>query len=135
MILNPAPPTDSTTGERPMSRHRALIGAMLVLCLLFAQWVGYAHAIAHGHVQGNAAAHLSKAERVADAGKGLFDHQQASSACIALDAATLGAGLCSNDLALPAVHAPRLPAVTLIDQRWLPVFSAHFSTRAPPLNA
>lgn len=135
MILNPALHIDSTTGERRKLRHRALIGALLVLCLLFAQWVGYAHAIAHWHGQGSAAAHWQKGERIADAGNGLFDHQKASGACVALDAATLGAGPCSSGLALPALHAPQQPPVTLAEPSWRPAFSALFSTRAPPLNA
>ncbi len=123
------------TGARSLLRPRAVVGAWLVLCLLLAQWVGYAHAIAHWHGQGSNAVHLQKAERVADAGTGLFDHQNASGTCIALDAVALGAGPCSSGLALPAVHAPQLPPVALAEQRWLPAFSAHFSTRAPPLNA
>jgi hypothetical protein len=135
MILNPTLHIDSGARERRTLRHRALIGALLVLSLLLVQWVGYAHAIAHWHGQGSVAAHLQNAERIVDAGNGLFDHQKASGACVALDAATLGAGPCSSSFALPALHAPQLPPVTLPEPRWRPAFSALFSTRAPPLNA
>ena len=138
MIPIPSIHSRIAASERRLLRPRAVVGALLVLCLLLAQWVGYAHAIAHWHGQGSNAAHLKhlqKAERVADAGNGLFDHQKASGACVALDAVALGAGLCSSGLALPAAHAPQLPPVALTEQRWLPAFSALFATRAPPLNA
>lgn len=124
----------STSAGYRMLRHRALVSALLVLCLLLAQWVGYAHAIAHWHGLGNGGAHLLQAERIAD-GSPVFDHQKSSGACAAFDAATLGAGLCHSGLALPAVHVPQLPPVAQDTQRWLPAFSPLFSTRAPPLNA
>ncbi len=127
-------PLAGTTASHPVLRHRALVSALLVLCLLLAQWVGYAHAIAHWHGQGMGGAHLQQSERIADASS-LFDHPKASGACTALDAATLGAGLCSSGLALPAVHVPPLPLVAQDTQRWLPAFSPLFPTRAPPLNA
>ena len=133
MILTLARQSSTSAGERCIHPARALMGALLVLCLLLSQWVGYAHAIAHWH--GNAAAHLQKAERSADASTGLFEHQKASGTCIALDAAALGAGLCSSALALPVAHAPQLRPDMLAAQRWLPAFSPLFSTRAPPLNA
>ncbi len=133
MILNLVRQTSTAAGDRCIRPARAFMGALLVLCLLLSQWVGYAHAIGHWH--GNATAHLQKAERSADASTGLFDHQKASGACIALDAVALGAGLCSSALALPVAHAPQLRPDMLAAQRWLPAFSALFSTRAPPLNA
>ncbi len=123
-----------TTASHRRLRHRAFASAMLVLCLLVAQWVGYAHAIAHWHGQEMGAAHLQQSERIADASP-VFDHQKASGACAALDAATLGAGLCSSSFALPAVHVPQRPPVAQDTQRWLPAFSPFFPTRAPPLNA
>lgn len=124
-----------TANDGRMLRRRALVGAWLVLCLLLAQWVGYAHAIAHWHGQGSAAAHLQKSERGADVAASVFDHQKASGTCVALDAATLGAGLCSSGLALLAVPAPQQPPAMPAGPRWLPAFSPLFSTRAPPLDA
>lgn len=126
---------DAASGDRRTNRQRAFIGTLLVLCLLLAQWVGYAHAIAHVHGQGNVGTHAAVADRGADTSSGPFEHQKASGACAALDAAALGAGLCSKGLALQALHAPQLPPVERASQPWLPAFAPHFSTRAPPLNA
>ena len=125
---------DAASGRRT-NRQRAFIGTLLVLCLLLAQWVGYAHAIAHVHGQGNAGTHAAIADRGTDTSPAPFEHQKASGACAALDAAALGAGLCSTGLVLQALHAPQLPRVERAAQPWLPAFAPHFATRAPPLNA
>ena len=125
----------SATGGRRLHRPRALIGALLVLCLLLAQWVGLSHAIAHAHGLGNASLHQALADRGADGnptGNGLFDHPRASGACAALDAATLGAGPCTDIAMLPVQRAAQVPAVALPLQRWHSPFIANFSTRAPP---
>ncbi len=137
MILTHAQSHSASAGDRRIRRQRSFAGTLLVLCLLFAQWVGYAHAIAHWHGQGNAGAHLQKAERIAiaDATTGLFDHQKASGACVALDAATLGVSLCSSALTLPAIHQPPLLQAMPAAPFWLPAFSPLFSPRAPPLSA
>ncbi len=115
---------------------RALLGALLVLCLLLSQWLGYAHAIAHLHGQANVVSHV-QGEPPAGSGAGsvLFEHQKASGSCAALDAATLGAGLCGDGLALSALRAPQVPAPDFQHQPWRAAFTPLFSSRAPPRNA
>ncbi len=129
--------------ERRTQRQRAFVGVLLVLCLLLAQWVGYAHAIAHAHGQGNLNAPLQVAELNSDARgdagndakAGLFDHARASGACVALDASALGAGPCADIALLPVQRATLAPATAVLLQRWHPPFTANFATRAPPVNA
>lgn len=121
---------------QPTPVRRALLGALLVLCLLLSQWLGYSHAIAHMHGQANAAAHAQgEPPAGTQPGSGLFEHQKASGACAALDAATLGASLCSDGLALSALRAPQVPAPALQYQAWRPAFIPLFSSRAPPPDA
>jgi hypothetical protein len=117
-------------------RQRALVGALLVLCLLLAQWIGLAHAIAHAH--GQSSVDLQLAERGNDNTPviaGLFDHAKASGACAALDAATLGTGPCSDIAMPPLQRAEQVPAPAVLLQRWHPPFVASFSSRAPPIDA
>ncbi len=130
-------PLTGTAGHRKL-RQRALVSALLVLCLLVAQWVGLAHAVAHAHGLGNAGIDLVSAERSADtspASPGLFDHPRASGACAALDAATLGAGPCADISVLPVQRAVQAPMPAVLLQRWYQPFVASFSTRAPPVDA
>ncbi len=118
------------------SPQRALLGALLVLCLLFAQWLGHTHAITHLQGQTALAGQL-ELEAAADPGSAssLFDHPKASTACAAFDAATLGAGLCSEFASLWVTRAPQVAAPAIVLQRWQPLFTPVFSSRAPPLNA
>ena len=79
---------DATHGVRAQSRRHAQIALWLVLCLMFAQWLGYAHAIVHAGAKAE-----SLISQPAQSGPSIasFDHLAASNACAALDAATLGA--------------------------------------------
>ena len=111
-----------------LKRRTALLGVLLILSLLFTQWLGYAHAVSHGV----ASPEMTKA--VQSAG-GPSDHAKSASACAALDAATLGAGLHSAGWPpLPALAVNGAVALPL-RSGWHRLFSAHFSSRAPPLNA
>ena len=105
-----------------------LMSVVLMLSLLFAQWLGYGHAIAH-------ADGLNEATRVESAKAGTADHQKTASACAAFDAATLGAGLHSPPLALAAISTPSFAPAALTPVGHAPAFFAHFSSRAPPLKA
>lgn len=109
------------------SRRGALMGILLALSLLFTQWAGYAHAIAH-------AGGVTEFTKTSQAGVPL-EHAKSASACAAFDAATLGAGTLNSVLpALPVVQESN--SVTLpLRAGWHRQFSAHFSSRAPPLNA
>ncbi len=118
--------------EHPAPRRCSAITALWVaMCLLFAQWLGYAHAISHAGLKSDTASVQSVA---ADKASVVFDHQKASTTCAALDAATLGVGLHS---------APALAALlTFSDSNadcaflspWQQSFVALFSSRAPPFS-
>ncbi len=109
-------------------RRHHWLALTLILSLLFSQWLGFGHAVAHG----NGSPEFRQATvKVA----GLPDHQKASGACAALDAATLAAGLPTPDF-IPALAVLTHGPVTLpLRAGWHRLFTAHFSTRAPPLNA
>ncbi len=99
---------------------------LLAVSLLFSQWLGYAHAIAHAGVG---------AEPV-KAYAGVSDHVKSAGACAALDAAALGAGLQGAGLAPLAALAASEPVVLPLRSGWHRLFTTHFSSRAPPaLNA
>lgn len=110
-------------------RSTALIGMLLAVSLLFSQWLGYGHAIAHAGV---AAEPLKAAQAYA----GVADHAKSAGTCAALDAAALGAGLQGAGLPpLPAMAADG-PVTLPLRSGWHRLFTAHFSSRAPPrLNA
>ncbi len=109
-------------------RRRHWLALTLILSLLFVQWIGFGHSIAHGNG-------LPELRQTAAKAIGLPDHQKAAGACAALDAATLGAGLPTADF-VPAFAVPDHGPVTLpLRAGWHRLFTAHFSSRAPPLNA
>lgn len=119
-----------STARRP--RRIAFLGMLLALSLLFMQWLGYAHAVAHGIPHTGAP---SEFESAAQLKTDAFDHAKSSGACASLDALALGAGLQSAALpTLPAI-AHDAPAALPLRAGWHRLFNAHFSTRAPPLNA
>lgn len=108
-------------------RRSALMGILLALSLLFTQWLGYAHAIAHA---GGATDYAKVAQ--AD---GALEHAKSAGACAAFDAATLGAGTLNSVLpAMPVVQKSG-PVALPLRAGWHRQFTAHFSSRAPPLNA
>lgn len=114
------------------SRHRssALIALWLVMCLLFAQWLGFAHAISHAGLKPEI---TSSQVLAADKASLVFDHQKASNSCASLDAATLGASLHSAPvLALLLTLSPSRIDCALLNP-WQQSFIALFSSRAPPL--
>lgn len=113
-----------------MKHRSAFLGLLLVLSLLFTQWLGYAHALAH--VGGPVDVATSTESQSAD---GLFEHAKSAGACAAFDAATLDAGLHqAGATLLPALLAERAVALPL-RAGWHRLFHAHFSSRAPPLYA
>ena len=124
-LHNAAPPT---RGHAPIAPWLAL---WLALCLMFAQWLGYTHAIAHAGAKAE-----SLISQSAQSGQSIssFDHQAASNACASLDAAALGASLHSPAfMPLLALLADTIQS-TSHPAGWLQHFIALFSSRAPPLH-
>lgn len=113
-----------------LSGVRCAAFVVLICSLLFAQWLGLAHAIGHAGV----AIELS-AEQPASAANGGFDHQKSATACAALDGVTLGAALHSPPFSPALLAATPLPLAWMAEAGWIAAFRAHFSSRAPPLTA
>jgi len=113
-----------------LSGKRLTAPVLLILSLLFAQWLGLAHAIGHAGV----AVELSSEQQTPTVHGG-FDHQKSATACAALEGATLGAALHSPVFLTPVRTTSPLPAVWMSEASWIADFHAYFSSRAPPLNA
>lgn len=113
---------------RKPHRHAALLSLALMLSLLFTQWLGYAHLIAH-------ADGVNEASRIENAKSGIPDHQKTASACAAFDAATLGAGLHTPDIRLTIAPSASFAPQAALPASHAPAFFAHFASRAPPLKA
>ncbi len=109
-------------------RRHHWLALTLILSLLFTQWLGVSHAVAHG----NGLPELKQATAKA---LGLPDHAKSSGACAALDAATLGAGPPAVDFVPAFATLDDGPVALPLRTGWHRLFVAHFSSRAPPLNA
>lgn len=115
----------------PRLTFRSALTGLLLLSLLFAQWLGHTHAFAHG----GAGSDVMQSADASSSPDGLFEHTKSAGNCAAFDAATLGLALHAAAppplLSLPAGSPSSLP----LRSGWHRLFTAHFSTRAPPLNA
>lgn len=119
MSLNPI-------SHRKLHHKAALLS--LALMLLFTQWLGYAHLIAH--TDG-----VNEVTRIEASKSGIPDHQKTASACAAFDAAALGAGLHTPDIILAVAPSASFAPQTATPAGHAPAFFAHFASRAPPLKA
>jgi len=111
-------------------RHPALSALLLVLALLFAQWLGLAHRIEHAGLAlpvQQTAANLSSLQTDASYDKSL------NHSCALLDAAALAAVLNSPCLNLAILPGAQVLAPWLAFASWDAPFLRHFSARAPPL--
>lgn len=108
----------------------AVLNLLLVLSLLFAQWLGASHAIAHASQ--NVVISVTNAEpAVGDT----FDHQKSSSFCSLFDAAALGAAVHTTPCTDPSFFNPSLHEQSRFSASWIQPFNVFFSSRAPPLYA
>ncbi|MCE2871011.1 MAG: hypothetical protein LW714_06320 [Oxalobacteraceae bacterium] len=102
----------------------------LVFCLLFAQWLGYAHAINHAGTQSEPLVSQSAQNSYA----GCFDHQHAGHSCTLLEAGTLGASLTAASFQITAIAPPYFIVASAMCFGFQQIFIALFSTRAPPAH-
>ncbi len=107
--------------------RRRWLALTLVLSLLFTQWLGLAHAVAHGSGMPEYRPLVLKTA-------GLFDHQKSSGTCAALDDAALGAGVSTSSFVPALLAFAEGPAIVPLRAGRDRPFTAHFSSRAPPLN-
>ncbi len=110
-----------------IERRHPWLAIMVVLSLLFTQWLGFGHAIAHG----NGLPEFSQSKAKVGA---LPEHQKSSSTCAALDAATLAAGMPMTSFAIAFTALAGGPIILPLRTGWHRLFTAHFSSRAPPSN-
>jgi len=114
---------------KPSASYKS-VALWLVLCLLFAQWLGYTHAISHSGIQTEA---LSSNNSL-NSYSGCFDHQQAGHSCALLDAGTLGASLTAPFFQITSIAPPSFILVNLMRFGFQQAFVALFSSRAPPAH-
>lgn len=116
------------------ARLRSLLVAILIAALVSSHWQGLAHRIGH------AARMMAGIEQSEDflassqqsAAPLSSDHQGAGHNCLAFDAATVGAFLCTAPFVINVPrHAPVM-ALWIAFISYLAPFTAHFSSRAPP---
>lgn len=126
---------------------------MLVVAVLWAQWLGLEHVVRHafgpGHPQTQSSLNLLPSVTLAaDADNGLnrifgdadahADGDQDSSgshhhhSCAAFDTATLGASAPATPLAQALCPFTHIRAENRIPEFYLPLFTALFNSRAPP---
>jgi hypothetical protein len=114
---------------KPSASYKS-VALWLVLCLLFAQWLGYTHAISHSGIQTEA---LSSNNSL-NSYSGCFDHQQAGHSCALLEAGTLGASLTVPFFQISATALPSFILANLMRFGFQQRFVALFSSRAPPAH-
>lgn len=132
------PLPSSMPSLKSTARLHALFVAILIAALLSSHWQGLAHRIGHASrmLAGSETVELARAPTAIaddDLTSALLPEQQgAGHACLAFDAATVGAFLCTAPfvIAVPQ-HAPVM-ALWLAFISWMAPFTAHFSSRAPP---
>lgn len=113
-----------------MHRRPAKSALLLVLALLFAQWLGLSHRIDHaGLAQSAQQVQASQWSLQADA-----SHDKAMEhSCALFDAASLAAVLNSPAVSLAVLPGARVLALWLAFASWDAPFLRLFSSRAPPL--
>lgn len=104
-----------------------VLNLLLVLSLLFVQWLGISHSIFHASQ--NVAASVANVEPVVG---DTFDHQKSSSFCSLFDAASLGAAVHTKPCTAPAFFTPRQHEQSSFRPSWKQPLSVYFSPRAPP---
>ena len=104
-----------------------VLNLLLVLSLLFTQWLGISHAIFHASQ--NSVVSIANFEPVVG---DTFDHQKSSSFCSLFDAAALGVAVHATPCTAPAFFNPTQHEQSSFQLGWIQPFSVYFSSRAPP---
>jgi hypothetical protein len=104
---------------------RIALAALLVVAMLFAQWLGERHRIQHaGWDNGNSAAAAAASAPDID--------DNVSHSCAAFDAATLPHVAPGVPFIVPIVASAKVLALWVAFTSWDAPFTLHFSSRAPP---
>ena len=105
---------------------RAAFVALLIVALIFAHWQGLAHRIGH------ASQPYAGVDNVAPSQAPT--HKNMSHSCLAFDAATVGAAICSQPFIVVIPSHAHVLALWIAFTSRHPPFTPHFSSRAPPLS-
>lgn len=112
-----------------MPRRPALSTLLLVLALLFAQWLGLSHRVEHAGLAQPQPVQASHWSLQADAS---YDKTLEHS-CALFDATSLAAALNSPGVSLAILPGARVLALWVAFASWDAPFLRLFSSRAPPL--
>ena len=104
-----------------------VLNLLLVLSLLFTQWLGISHAVFHASQ--NSVVSIANIEPVVG---DTFDHQKSSNFCSLFDAAALGVTVHVTPCTAPAYFTPTQHEQSSFRLSWIQPFSVYFSSRAPP---
>lgn len=103
-------------------QHRSAIATALAVALLFAQWFGLAHRVAHAPWQ-HAHAYSSA---FPDEGN------DASHSCVAFDAAAIADAIALPPFIAPLLASTKVLALWITFASWDAPAAHHFFSRAPP---
>jgi hypothetical protein len=107
-----------------LSRNRIPLALLLAVALVFAQWQGLAHRIAHTQWSQAQTYHTGSTGGEKDSS---FHHS-----CDAFDAATVGDSIHPAPFVTPVLTSTRVLALWLAFISWDAPCSPYFSSRAPP---
>jgi hypothetical protein len=115
----------------PIRPTRIVIAIFLAAALLFAQWTGLHHRIAHADLQQLHAHTALNADiaYIADTGDKDFEHS-----CAAFDAATVSDAIHIPPFVAPLITSAPVLALWAAFISWRPPLTTYFSSRAPPLD-
>lgn len=121
------------------ARLRTFLVAILIVAMMSSHWQGLAHRVSHAsRMLGGAdlvaqvAGTVIALDDEASATSSPLDHPSAGHSCLAFDAATVGAFLCTSPFVIDVPRYAPVMAVWLAFISYLAPFTAHFSSRAPP---
>lgn len=116
------------TAPSPAESSRVVIAAFVAMALLFAQWAGLAHSIAHADGRHEHRYFASSSPQLNG------DHDDDSHhSCVEFDAATLAASVYTTPFIAPFLPNVHVLALWIAFASWDVPFTCHFSSRAPPL--
>ncbi|MFJ2989032.1 hypothetical protein ACIPF8_14305 [Collimonas sp. NPDC087041] len=120
----------SASSIRSRRFGHAALAPLLVLTILFAQWLGLTHSIVHAAWENKQSTHLTHLTSVIE--QSIEGGGKAHHSCAAFDDATLAAAIYTVPLTLPPLPGKHVLAKWQAFASWDAPFTCHFSPRAPP---
>lgn len=114
------------------NRARSMTIVLLVLAVLFAQWMGMRHRIEHAGWVNDRPATSQQTALDPDVQSAEQTGQKSPHSCLLFDDATLGNSIVIIPLKLPPPTCARERALWLAFTSWDAPLTSYFSSRAPP---